>query len=68
MAQIISKKVVKFLAETRSSEAKISHEHASYGWLTFDETMGRVGYQTTKHLLKHSRNIEMNTVMEVFLN
>ena len=42
--QKISKLVILYLAETRRSEIRVSHEHEGYGWFLYEEakkTLGR---------------------------
>lgn len=46
------KEVIFFLAETKTMEAKVSHEHERLGWFTFEEALNNIKHKTTRELLK----------------
>jgi len=46
-------KIVDFyLAETHTSEVKISHEHISFKWLTYEEALKQLNFKNAKNILK----------------
>jgi len=49
---LIRKKVTFFLASTRSTEVKLSHEHVGFAFLPFREALERVQYPNAKDTLK----------------
>jgi 8-oxo-dGTP pyrophosphatase MutT (NUDIX family) len=53
----VRKEVVFFLASTKTSDVKISHEHINYIWLGFDEALQKITYQNAKNLLMKSKNL-----------
>lgn len=48
----IFKTVVFFLAETKTSEVKISFEHIGYVWLEYEKAIKRATYKNAKEILK----------------
>ena len=53
----IRKEVVFFLAKTKTSDVKISHEHSNYIWLEFNEALQKTTYQNAKNLLIKSKKL-----------
>jgi len=47
----VYKEVVFFLAESRSREVSLSHEHTNYAWLGYDEAMERLTYDNARRIL-----------------
>ena len=54
--QEIHKKVIFFLASTKTTNVKLSHEHLNFIWLDFQHALEKITYQNAKNLLKKSRN------------
>jgi bis(5'-nucleosidyl)-tetraphosphatase len=48
----VMKKVVFYLAETKTKEIKISAEHIGYEWLEYDQALERITYPKSKELFK----------------
>ncbi|MBI4174299.1 MAG: NUDIX domain-containing protein [Candidatus Aenigmarchaeota archaeon] len=51
----VRKEVIFFLARTKTSGVKISHEHLNYTWLEFDDALQKTTYQNAKNLLEKSK-------------
>ena len=49
--QLISKKVIYFLAETNSSNVRLSNEHLNFIWSQYEEAFRRITYSTSKEIL-----------------
>lgn len=49
--QLISKKVIYFLAETKSSNVVLSNEHLNFLWAQYEEAFRRITYSTSKEIL-----------------
>jgi len=47
----VHKVVTFFIAESKSSEVRISKEHQGYVWLPFDQALRRASYASTRSLL-----------------
>jgi 8-oxo-dGTP pyrophosphatase MutT (NUDIX family) len=50
--QLISKKVIYFLAETESTNVVLSNEHLNFVWAKFEEAFQRITYGSSKEILK----------------
>ncbi len=50
--QLINKKVIFFLAESKKDKVKISWEHKGYKWLKFEDAMKILKFKNHKELLK----------------
>lgn len=53
----VKKEVIFFLASTKTTDVKISHEHLNYIWLEFDEALQKTTYQNAKNLLMKSKSL-----------
>ena len=49
--ELVHKKVVFFLGETRTEEVKISNEHLSYAWKEYNEAMEKTTFDNAKTIL-----------------
>ncbi|HJT84850.1 MAG TPA: NUDIX domain-containing protein [Nitrososphaeraceae archaeon] len=49
--QLISKKVIYFLAETKSRNVVLSNEHLNFLWARYEEAFRRITYSTSKEIL-----------------
>ncbi|MFA6973216.1 MAG: NUDIX domain-containing protein [Parcubacteria group bacterium] len=47
----IAKRVVFYLAETRTKNVKISFEHTGYAWLCYADALNRITYANSKNVL-----------------
>ena len=52
--QLVQKKVVFFLGETKTKDVKISHEHLSYTWLDYVNAMEKTTFDNAKTVLSKS--------------
>ena len=54
-----SKNIMKFvtflLAETKTENIKLSHEHIGYEWLPYEQAFGKLTFKNAKELLKKAR-------------
>ena len=60
--ELVQKKVVFFLAETKTKEIKISHEHSGYTWLDYNESMEKTTFDNAKTVLTKAQKILSNTL------
>jgi len=49
--ELVQKKVVFFLAETKTKEVKISHEHLDYIWTDYNSAMDKTTFDNAKTVL-----------------
>ena len=49
--ELVQKKVVFFLAETKTKEIKISHEHSGYIWMDYNASMEKTTFDNAKTVL-----------------
>lgn len=49
--RLISKKVIYFLAETNSSNVRLSNEHLNFIWAQYEEAFRIITYPTSKEIL-----------------
>jgi bis(5'-nucleosidyl)-tetraphosphatase len=52
--ELVNKKVVFFLAETKSKDVKISHEHLDYTWMDYVTAMEKTTFDNAKTVLSKS--------------
>lgn len=50
----IFKLVIFFIAETKTKDIKISHEHTGFDWLPIDEAIKKTTFKNSKKLLKEA--------------
>ena len=55
--ELVSKKVVFFLAETKSKDVKISHEHLDYTWASYNRSMKRTTFVNAKKVLTKAQQM-----------
>ena len=60
--ELVQKKVVFFLAETKTKEIKISHEHSGYTWLDYTECMEKTTFDNAKTVLTKAQKILSDTL------
>ena len=60
--ELVQKKVVFFLAETKTKEIKISHEHSGYTWLDYNESMEKTTFDNAKTVLTKAERLLSNTL------
>ena len=60
--ELVQKKVVFFLAETKTKEIKISHEHSGYTWLDYNESMEKTTFDNAKTVLTKAQKLLSETL------
>ncbi|MDC0387897.1 NUDIX domain-containing protein [Nitrosopumilus sp.] len=60
--ELVQKKVVFFLAETKTEEIKISHEHSGYTWLDYYSSMEKTTFDNAKTVLTKAQKLLSNTL------
>ncbi len=60
--ELINKKVVFFLAETKTEKVKISHEHQNYAWMDYNTSMEKTTFDNAKTVLTKARTLLSNTL------
>jgi 8-oxo-dGTP pyrophosphatase MutT (NUDIX family) len=54
--QLIAKRVVFFLAETRTAKVRLSREHSGFAFLPYDQALQRLTYKTARAVLTSAEN------------
>ena len=60
--ELVQKKVVFFLAETKTKEIKISHEHSGYTWMDYNAAMEKTTFDNAKTVLTKAEKLLSNTL------
>ena len=60
--ELVQKKVVFFLAETKTEEVKISHEHSGYTWMDYNSSMEKTTFDNAKTVLTKAKKLLSNTL------
>ena len=60
--ELIHKKVVFFLAETKTEEVMISHEHLDYTWMDYNTSMEKTTFENAKTVLTRAQMLLTNTL------
>ena len=60
--ELVQKKVVFFLAETKTKEIKISHEHSGYTWMDYNSSMDKTTFDNAKIVLTKAQNLLSDTL------
>ena len=60
--ELVHKKVVFFLAETKTKEVKISHEHLDYAWKDYNESMEKTTFDNAKTVLTRAQTLLSKTL------
>lgn len=55
--KLTKKSVVFFLAETKTKEIKLSHEHIGFVWLPFEEALKKLTHKNAKDLLEKAEKL-----------
>lgn len=55
--ELVQKKVVFFLAETKTKEIVISFEHQDFAWLEFDDAIKKITFDNAKKVLKKANAV-----------
>jgi 8-oxo-dGTP pyrophosphatase MutT (NUDIX family) len=54
--RLVQKEVVLYLAQTKTRQATLSHEHIGFVWKTYEGAMQQLTYRNAKNLLASARN------------
>ena len=60
--ELVHKKVVFFLAETKTENVKISHEHSDYTWMDYSTSMERTTFDNAKTVLTRAQMLLSKTL------
>jgi len=60
--QLVDKKVVFFLGETKTKEIKISHEHLDFTWMDYVSAMEKTTFNNAKTVLSKAYSFLTKTV------
>ena len=60
--ELVQKKVVFFLAETKTEEVKIAHEHSGYTWMDYNSSMEKTTFDNAKTVLTKAQKLLSNTL------
>ena len=60
--ELIHKKVVFFLAETKTEEVMISHEHLDYTWMDYNTSMEKTTFDNAKTVLTRAQTLLTKTL------
>ncbi|MEK0346558.1 MAG: NUDIX domain-containing protein [Nitrosopumilus sp.] len=60
--ELIHKKVVFFLAETKTKEVMISHEHLDYSWMDYNTSMEKTTFDNAKMVLTRAQTLLTKTL------
>jgi 8-oxo-dGTP pyrophosphatase MutT (NUDIX family) len=58
----VHKKVVFFLAETKTKEVSISHEHLNYTWMDYQTAMEKTTFDNARSILAKSKSVLIKTL------
>ena len=60
--ELVQKKDVFFLAETKTEQVKISHEHSGYTWMDYNSSMEKTTFDNAKTVLTKAKKLLSNTL------
>ena len=60
--ELVHKKVVFFLAETKTKEVKISHEHLDFTWMDYNTSMEKTTFDNAKTVLTKAQMLLTKTL------
>ena len=60
--ELVHKKVVFFLAETKTREVMISHEHLDYTWMDYNTSMEKTTFDNAKTVLTRAQMLLTKTL------
>ncbi len=60
--ELVHKKVVFFLAETKTKEVTISHEHLDYTWMDYNTSMEKTTFDNAKTVLTRAQTLLTKTL------
>lgn len=60
--ELVHKKVVFFLAETKTKDVKISHEHLNHTWMDYNTSMEKTTFDNAKTVLTKAQTLLTKTL------
>ena len=60
--ELVHKRVVFFLAETKTKEISISHEHLDYTWMDYQTAVEKTTFDNAKSILSKSKSLLSKTL------
>lgn len=60
--ELVHKKVVFFLAETETTDVKISHEHSDYTWMDYNTAMNKATFDNARMVLTKANMLLAKTL------
>ena len=60
--ELVHKEVVFFLAETKTKEVMISHEHLDYTWMDYNTSMEKTTFDNAKTVLTRAQTLLAKTL------
>ena len=60
--ELVRKKVVFFLAETKTKQVMISHEHLDYTWMDYNTSMEKTTFDNAKTVLTRAKMLLAKTL------
>ncbi len=60
--ELVHKKVVFFLAETKTKKVMISHEHLDYTWMDYNTSMEKTTFENAKTVLTRAQMLLTKTL------
>jgi 8-oxo-dGTP pyrophosphatase MutT (NUDIX family) len=60
--ELVQKKVVFFLAETKTKEIQISHEHIGYTWIDYNSSIEKITFDNAKIVLTKAQKLLSDTL------
>ena len=60
--ELVQKKVVFFLAETKTENVKISHEHQNFTWMDYNTSMEKTTFDNAKTVLTKAQMLLSKTL------
>jgi len=60
--ELVHKRVIFFLAETKTKEVSISHEHLDYTWIDYQTAMEKTTFDNAKLILSKSKSLLTETL------
>jgi len=60
--ELVHKKVVFFLAETKTEQVMISHEHLDYTWMDYNTSMEKTTFENAKTVLTRAQMLLAKTL------
>ncbi len=60
--ELVHKKVVFFLAETKTKDVKISHEHLDFTWMDYNTSMEKTTFDNAKTVLTKAQALLTKTL------